>query len=135
MNYIERRQSPRLKIVGAHVIYKIDKGRYSLKQLHDISKIAARFDVDHKLELGDYLEIIIIIPKKKRIYLKCTIIRVSDPDSDLPPHVVVKFLPFKEDERYNSMKCYHQLHQLIDEYLLSEKLSKKIPLKPLKWKS
>ena len=132
MDHPERRQSPRLKLIGAHVIYRLNKGRYSLKLLHDISKSCARFDVDHALELGDYLEIILIIPKKERIYLKCSIIRVSNPDSEYPPYVVAKFLPFTTDERYNSMKSFHQLHELIDEYLLSEKLSKKIPLK---WKS
>ena len=70
MNRLERRQSPRLKLIGAHIIYKLNKGRYSLKLLHDMTISHARFEVDHKVELGEFIELIIIIPKKERIYIK-----------------------------------------------------------------
>jgi hypothetical protein len=128
LNTLERRQSPRLKLSGAYVIYKLDKGRYSLKLLYDLTKSHARFEIDHKVELGDRIELIFIIPKKEKIYIKARVLRVSDPVSEFPPYAVVQFLPFGKDERYNSMKCFNQLQKLIDEFLLSEELAGKISL-------
>ena len=128
MPEIERRQSPRLKLVGAHVIYKWINGRYSLKKLCDITKISARFEVDHEMEIGDMLELVIIVPKNEHIHLKGAIIRLSDPASKEPPYVVVKFLPVGREKRTNSIGSYQQLNKLIDSYLLSEKLAAKIPV-------
>lgn len=128
MPEIERRQSPRLKLVGAHVIYKWINGRYSLKRLCDITKTSARFEVDHEMKIGDMLELAIIVPKNEHIHLNGAIIRLSDPASKEPPYVVVKFLPVDREEKANSIESYHQLNKLIDSYLLSEKLAAKIPV-------
>jgi hypothetical protein len=128
MHGVERRQAPRLKLVGAHVIYRLNKGRYSLKWLYDITKTSARFEVDHEMELGDILELVIIVPKNEYIHLKGSIIRLSDPASQDAPYVVVQFLPFEGNEQSNSKESYQQLSKLIDSYLLSEKLAAKIPV-------
>jgi hypothetical protein len=95
-------------------------GQFNLKPLNDITKSSARFEVDHPMKKGEFIELEIIIPGRKKIHVKATVIRSSIPTTEHPPYVVVQFLPFGSDKRYNSMECYKQLSELIEQYLLPE---------------
>jgi hypothetical protein len=118
MDGIERRHTDRLKILGANVVYTLKNGQFGLKPLIDITRSSACLEVDHPINKGEFIELEVIIPGRTKIFIKGTVTRLSDPISERPAYIVVQFLPFGTDERYNSMECYQQLIDMIEQYLL-----------------
>jgi hypothetical protein len=117
MNGIERRHADRLQIIGANVIYTLNNGQFGLQPLNDLTMSSARFEIDHIMKDEDIIELELIIPGEDKVYVKGKVIRLSNPAFEHPPYVVIQFLPFGTDERYNSMQSYEQLKNLIDKYL------------------
>jgi hypothetical protein len=123
MKNIDRRHAVRLKIEGAEVFYKLQSGQTSFKPLKDITKNSARFEVEHTLNQGTFVELELIIPGRENIPVKGNVIRISDPGMENTSYAVVLFVPFGTDERYNSMQCYEQLSNLVEERLLMVEVS------------
>lgn len=123
MDGFDRRHRDRLKILGAEVIYTLKNGQFAIKPLIDLTRSSARFEVEHSIQNKDFIKLEIIIPGKDKIPVKGTVIRLSDPVSEDPSYVVIQFLPFGTDERYNSMESYDLLGALIEEILMPARAS------------
>ena len=116
MYQIERRNLDRFKITGAKVSYISSDGSSNLVSLVDISKSSVRFEFNGDLETGDPLELEIDIPSKEKIKVKGHIVMISKADLKNSGYIVVQFMPFGSDERYNSTHSYNQLKEIIKEY-------------------
>ena len=123
MDGFDRRHRDRLKILGAEVIYTLKNGQFAIKPLMDLTRSSARFEVEHSIQNKDFIKLEIVVPGKDKIPVKGTVIRLSDPVSEDPAYIVVQFLPFGTDERYNSMESYDLLGELIEEHLVSARAS------------
>jgi hypothetical protein len=117
MEGFDRRHSERLRFVGAQVLYRLENGQISLKPLKDISRSCACFNIENAIEIGGIIELEIIIPGREKIFVKGIVSRLSNPSLEYNPYIVVQFLPFGTDDRYNSLKSYKQLKKLIFECL------------------
>lgn len=121
-NGYERRQLERFKIPGAQVHYKQRAGFKHAKQISekkpliDFTKISVRFKSKHTLQPGALVEMVILIPGKKKIRVKGNVIWSTEATEDREGYAVVQFLPFGTDERYNSMRTHDQLQKLEKEY-------------------
>jgi hypothetical protein len=107
----ERRHSDRLEIPKAKVVYKTDDGITFNTTLKDMTISSIRFESNNYHNVGEFIEMEIIIPGKEKIQVKGKVIRVSN------YYITVQFLLFGSDERYNSMNSYEQLKELSEEYL------------------
>ena len=119
MNEFDRRNRDRLRVKGAEVIYTLNNGQFAIKPLIDFTRSTARFEVDHSIQLKEFIKLEIIFPGKEKIYVKGNVIRLSDPASENPAYVVLELLPFGTDARYNSMESYQQLSEVIEENLIT----------------
>jgi hypothetical protein len=117
MYQIERRHLDRFKIPGAEVSYKLPNGSSSCVKLVDITRSGIRFETKNGVNIGEIIELEIIVPRKDKIIIKGHVVWTSNPDSKNLPYAVVQFLVFGSDERYNSMQSYEQLKELSEEYL------------------
>ena len=118
MHNFDRRNRDRLNVKGAEVIYTLNSGQFAIKPLLDFTRCTARFEVDHSIQLKEFIKLEIIFPGKEKILVKGTVIRISDPVTEYPTYIVVEFLPFGTDARYNSMESYQQLSEVIEENLI-----------------
>jgi hypothetical protein len=118
----ERRQLERLKIPGAQVYYKQHGGFQESKEISatvplvDFTKISVRFMSKQTLQPGALVELIIMIPGKKKIQVKGNVIWSTDATENREGHAVVQFLPFGTDERYNTMRSHDQLLKIEKKY-------------------
>lgn len=118
----ERRQLERFKIPGAQVRYKQHGGFQEAKEvtatvpLVDFTKISVRFKSQHTLKPGAFVELIIMIPGRKKIQVKGNVIWSTEATENREGHAVVQFLPFGTDERYNTMRSHDQLLKIEKEY-------------------
>ena len=119
MYQIERRHLDRFKIPGAEISYKLPDGSWSRVNLVDITRSGVRFETKNAVNIGEIIELEIIVPRKDKIYIKGHVVWTSKPDLENPAYAVVQFLLFGSDERYNSMHSYEQLKELAEEYLQS----------------
>ncbi len=119
MYQIERRHLDRFKIPGAEISYKLPDGSWSRVNLVDITRSGVRFENKNTINIGEIIELEIIVPRKNKIFIKGHVVWTSNPDSKSPAYAVVQFLVFGSDERYNSMRSYEQLKELSEEYLQS----------------
>ena len=119
MYQIERRHLDRFKIPGAEISYKLLDGSWSCVILIDITRSGVRFEIKNTVNVGEIIELEIIVPKKDKIFIKGHVVWTSKSNSENPSYAVVEFLPFGSDERYNSMHSYEQLKELSEEYLHS----------------
>ena len=119
MDDLDRRNRERFAVKGAEVIYTLNNGQFAIKPLLDFTRSTARFEVDHSIQLKEFIKLEIIFPGKDKIQVKGTVIRLSDPASEYPPYAVIEFIPFGTDARYNSMESYQQLSEVIEENLVS----------------
>jgi len=119
MYQIERRHLDRFKIPGAEISYILPDGSLSRATLVDITRSSVRFEVKNDIKIDEIIELEIIIPRKEKIVIKGHVVWTSKSGSENPAYVVVQFLPFGSDERYNSMHTYEQLKELSAEYLQS----------------
>ena len=117
MYQIERRHLDRFKIPGAEISYKSPDGSSSLVNLVDITRSSVRFETTNAVNIGEIIELEIIVPQKDKIFIKGHVVWTSKPDSENPAYAVVQFLPFGSDIRYNSTNSYDQLKELSEEYL------------------
>jgi hypothetical protein len=108
----DRRYSDRFSINGARLEYRAKDGALKNCNLIDMTKISARFEIDHHINTDDKLEIKIILPDWEKIVLKTMVVWSSNPAFEKPAYAVVQFLPFGTDSRYNSMESYHKLREL-----------------------
>jgi hypothetical protein len=92
MYQIERRHLDRFKIPGAEISYKLPDGSWSRVILVDITRSGVRFETKNAVNIGEIIELEIIVPRKDKIFIK---------------------------GRYNSMHSYEQLKELSEEYLQS----------------
>lgn len=123
MDGFDRRHRDRLKILGAEVIYTLKNGQFAIMPLLDLTRNSARFEVEHSISNKDFIKLEIMVKGKDKIHVKGNVIRLSDPVSEDSSYIVVQFLPFGTDERYNSMESYDLLGELIEENLISAKAS------------
>ncbi len=119
MYQLERRHLDRFKIPGAEISYKLPDGSSSRVNLVDITRSGVRFETKNAVNIGEIIELEIIVPRKDKIFIKGHVVWTSKPNSENPAYAVVQFLPFGSDERYNSMHSYEQLKELSEEYLQS----------------
>jgi hypothetical protein len=123
MDGFDRRHRDRLKILGAEVIYSLKNGQFAIKPLLDLTRNSARFEVEHSIQNKDFIKLEIMVKGKEKIHVKGNVIRLSDPVSEDSSYIVVQFLPFGTDERYNSMESYDLLGELIEENLIPARAS------------
>ena len=118
----ERRQLERFKIPGAQVRYKQHGGFRESKEitatvpLVDFTKISVRFKSKQTLQPGALVELIIMIPGKKKIQVKGNVIWSTEATENREGYAVVQFLPFGTDERYNTMRSHDQLLKIEKKY-------------------
>lgn len=117
MEGFDRRHADRLRIIGAQISYKRKNGQKFLVPLKDLTKSSACFSIENALEIGELVDIEIIIPSKDEIHVKGMITRLSDPLEENNSYAVVQFFAFGTDERYNSLKSYDQLTKVMTEFL------------------
>ena len=121
-NGFERRQLERFIIPGAQVHYKQHAGFKDAKAvsekmpLIDFTKISVRFKSKHTLQSGALVELVILIPGKKKIHVKGNVIWSTEATDNREGYAVVQFLPFGTDARYNSMRAHDQLQKIEKEY-------------------
>ena len=121
-NGFERRQLERFRIPEARVHYKQHQGFKNAKEISeegsliDFTKISIRFKSKHTLQSGALVEMVILIPGKKKIHVKGHVIWSTEATENHLGYAVVQFLPFGTDERYNSMRAHDQLQKLEKEY-------------------
>lgn len=111
----DRRSAYRFKIPEARVSYKFLGGGSARTTLMDMTKCSVRFEIRHKVDPGELVEITLSIPNKVKISAKGHVVWVSN--SKAPYYAVVQLLPFGTDKRYNSLQCLEQLKELEKEYL------------------
>jgi hypothetical protein len=113
---LERRYLDRFEVPDAQVVSYSNGSLTSTGTLADITKISARFEISHRVNIGDLLDLEIIIPEKGSIFIKGQVVRIVLSGTNSPPSVAVQFFPFGTDQRYNSMASYQQLNELTSEY-------------------
>ena len=109
---IERRYLDRFEVPGAEVIYRCTPEKEFRGSLADITKISVRFSTEQTFNMGDHIELEIIIPERHSICVRGNVVRVINSKSSKTESVAVQFLPFGSDERYNTMTSYDQLNAL-----------------------
>ena len=112
---LDRRSSYRFKIPESHVSYKLSSGGSAKTSLIDMTKSSVRFEIHHKVNRGELVELTLSVPNREKIYVKGHIVWASNSKS--PFYAVVQLLPFGTDKRYNSLQCLAQLKGLEQEYL------------------
>ena len=109
----ERRVLERFKIEGAKVAYKTAGGSTNIVNLIDISKGSVRFEMNSKIDNGDFLEIELDIPAKQKIIVKGHVVWTSEPDADVPGYAVMKFISDGTDEQNNSAESLNQVSAVL----------------------
>jgi len=114
----DRRYLDRLEIPGAKVEYIIQNGKTAQTGLINLTKISARFYINHKFKAGEVVELAIKIKDKETIKVKGNVVWTQNvKESEFKKaNAVVQFLPFGTDERYNTIESYELLAQLEEEY-------------------
>jgi hypothetical protein len=112
---LDRRSAYRFKVPDSQVSYKLLGGGSARTSLMDMTKSSVRFEIRHRVDPGELVEVILSVPNKERISAKGHIVWVSN--SKPPFYAVVQLLPFGTDKRYNTLQCLEQLKELEQEYL------------------
>lgn len=113
MYLLEKRSLDRFKIAGSKVKYNTLDGNSAIGLVIDISKSSIRFEVTIDLEIGQNINLEIIIPTIENIKVKGQVTSFSNAGKAHAAKAVVMFAPFGTDERYNSTASYKQLSELI----------------------
>ena len=112
---LDRRSSYRFKIPESQVSYKLIGGGSARTALMDMTKSSVRFEIRHRVDTGEMVEITLSVPNKEKISARGHVVWVSN--SKPPFYAVVQLLPFGTDKRYNSLQCLEKLKELEQEYL------------------
>ena len=110
----ERRKMNRYEVPGAWVIFRYGEGRPRAGVLNDISFSAVCFKSEKSFNPGVSMDMIISLPGKDDINIKGHVIRAAKLSAKDIYYVVVQFLIFGTDPRYNSIYSYKQLKDLND---------------------
>ena len=117
MDYpLDRRNTDRLKISGAQILFKRESGEAAMKPMKDLTFSGVCFEVDEKMTVGDLIEMRIILPGEESITIKGNIVWSEVNASTKIVYTAVQFLPFGTDERYNPMEIYQKLKKIVSAY-------------------
>jgi len=116
MYVFERRQIERFKIPRMRIKYIYKEKKY-FDRIVNFSRSSVCFESKQPLDIESPITLS-VNHNKKNIKLKGNVIRVSNSKpGDYPYHIVIQFLAFGSDKRYNSMDSYTQLKRLEAEYI------------------
>ena len=116
MHVYDRKQLERLKTPQMWIKYIYKESKY-FDCIVNFSHSSVCFESKQPLELYSRINLSVIY-NKKDIKLKGNVVKVSNSNlGDYPFHVVIQFLAFGTDKRYNSIESYTQLKKLKEEYL------------------
>jgi hypothetical protein len=116
MYLVDRRQIERFKVPRMWIKYLYKESK-NVSRIVNFSRSSVCFESKQPLEIESLINLSVIY-NKKNIKLKGNVIRTSNSNlGDYPYHVVIQFLAFGSDKRYNSMDSYTQLKKLEQEYL------------------
>jgi hypothetical protein len=113
---MDRRKNERYRIPGAQIVYKLKNGHISLVPLVDLTRSSAKFQTRHPIQLGTSVDMELLIPEDVNIILRGKVIRLSDPSNEKISTAIAKFMPFRRQEKYNSLYSYNLLNKLVKEY-------------------
>jgi hypothetical protein len=108
----ERRKMDRYELPGAWVMFRYGQGPSRAGVLKDISFSAVCFKSEKSFEPGISMDVVISIPGIEDIFVKGTVIRAAQKSIKNIYNIVVQFMLFGTDPRYNSITSYNQLKNL-----------------------
>jgi len=118
----DRRNLERLEIEGAKIALRREKSvnileRYSEPYpVKDITWSSVRFITNRLLQIGEAVEIELIVPGEKKIRVRGHLVWTSTRDNSEEHYAVVQFLPFGNEKPYNPVKYKEMLKRVIERH-------------------
>ncbi len=117
MEKTERRGFRRIVIPGAKAHYKLENGETGSSRLENLTKNSVCIHLKQRILVGQPIELELHIPDQPVISVKAKIVWILPRGGyDEGSVVGIKFRPYGEEEKFNSLEIKKQMGEIIESF-------------------